>query len=147
MSKVLAATVLFASLASVVWADASGEAALVVQRWSAAVNAKDLEGITKLYAPDAQFWGTGSKALVTSPDGVRKYFEQAFSSISSPKVTISEQDSHPISDKAVTIATMDTVTGSRDGKEFTSPGRTTWVIAKQDGGWHIIHFHRSSVPK
>jgi uncharacterized protein (TIGR02246 family) len=112
-----------------------------------AFEAKDLEGITKLYAPDAQIWGTGSKALVTSPDGVRRYFEQAFSTIGSPKVTVSEQKYHVLSDAVVTIATMDAVAGTRDGKEFTSPGRTTWVIAKRDGGWYIIHFHRSSVPK
>src|ERR1700690_202861 len=109
MRTIVAAVALFVSLVSVGWAGASEDAAQVIQRWSAAFDAKDLEGITKLYAPDALFWETGSKALVTSPDGVRRYFEQAFSTIGSPKVTVSEQKYHVLSDAAVTIATMDAV--------------------------------------
>jgi uncharacterized protein (TIGR02246 family) len=147
MRTLVAAVALFASLASVGWAGVSEDAAQVIQRWGAAFDAKDLDGITKLYAPDAQFWGTASKTLVTSRDGVQSYCEQAFSTIGTPKVTVTEQKYLVLSDAVVMIATMDAVAGTRDGKEFTSPGRTTWVIAKRDSGWRIIHFHRSSVPK
>jgi hypothetical protein len=51
-----------------------------------------------------------------------------------------------LADTAVVITGMDTVTGTRDGKTFSANGRVTFVVAKRDSGWQIVHFHRSAMP-
>src|SRR4051812_12780159 len=53
------------------------EALKVVEQWAKAFTDSDVDGIVKLYAPDATFVGTGSKAVVVKTEEIRKYFEQA----------------------------------------------------------------------
>src|SRR5881397_3173063 len=53
------------------------DALAVVQKWAEAFTASDVDAIVRLYAPDALFFGTGSKSLVTKPEDIRVYFEQA----------------------------------------------------------------------
>src|SRR5688572_5683582 len=43
----------------------------VIQRWATAFHESDVETIVGLYAPDAVFFGTGSKTLVTAPAEIR----------------------------------------------------------------------------
>ena len=47
------------------------------KKWTKAFAASDVDGIVKLYAPDALFVGTASKAVVVKPEGIRNYFENA----------------------------------------------------------------------
>lgn len=129
------------------WAGPAEDAGQVVQRWAAAFEARDLDAIGRLYAPEAFFWGTSSKTLVTAPEGVREYFERAFSATQSPKITVSEQKAMVLSDSLVAIVSTDAVAGTRDDKPYLSPGRTSWLLAKRGGEWKIVQFHRSSIPR
>jgi hypothetical protein len=52
-----------------------------------------------------------------------------------------------LSDTAVVVTGLDTVTGARDGKPFSGNGRVTFVVAKRGSDWQIVHFHRSSMPR
>jgi ketosteroid isomerase-like protein len=68
----LSAVALVAAVSSV--ANAGKEDALqVVEKWSKAFNASDVDGITNLYAPDALFLGTGSKTVVTKTEGIHVF--------------------------------------------------------------------------
>ena len=51
-----------------------------------------------------------------------------------------------LSDTAVVIAGLDTMTGVRDGQTLRNGGRVTFVVAKRDSDWQIVHFHRSAMP-
>ena len=51
-----------------------------------------------------------------------------------------------LSDTAVVITGLDTVTGVRDEKPFSAVGRVTFVVAKRGADWQIVHFHRSAMP-
>ena len=52
-----------------------------------------------------------------------------------------------LSDTAVVITGLDTVTGVRDGTPFSNSGRATFVVAKRGADWQIVHFHRSAMPR
>ena len=80
MRALLLAVVLLISLSSTVNAGPKEEALQVVETWTNAFTNSDLEGIVKLHATDAVMIGTGSKALIASPEGIRKYFEAVFRS-------------------------------------------------------------------
>ena len=146
MSRLFMAVVLFASLCSTAVAGPTEEALRVLEKWTEAFTKSDVDGIVKLYAPDALFLGTGSKTLVTKPEEIRKYFEAALLSNRPRGATVGDHSVMVLADTAVVITGMDTVTGTRDGKTFSANGRVTFVVAKRDSGWQIVHFHRSAMP-
>jgi hypothetical protein len=56
------------------------DALLVVEQFKKAFDASDVEGVVKLFAPDAVFLGTVSPVLATKTDQIDKYF-QGFAAI------------------------------------------------------------------
>jgi uncharacterized protein (TIGR02246 family) len=141
------AVVLFASLCSAAVAGPKEEALQVVEKWTKAFTESDVDGIVKLYAPDALFLGTGSKTLVTKPEEIRKYFEQALLSNRPLGAKVGEHSVMVLSDTVVVVTGLDTVTGVRDGTPVSLNGRATFVVAKRGADWQIVHFHRSAMPK
>jgi uncharacterized protein (TIGR02246 family) len=123
------------------------EALAVVERWAQAFTASDVDAITALYAPEALFFGTGSKTLVTRPEDIRAYFERGLLTNRPRGATLGEHQVAVISDTVVVVTGMDTVTSVREGVPTRAIGRVSFVIAKQGDAWRIVHFHRSVVPE
>ena len=146
MRKSLVAVALFASFCAAAVAGPREEALQVLEKWTKAFTESDVDGIVKLYASDALFLGTGSKTLVTKPEEIRKYFEQALLSNRPRGATLGNHSAMVLSDTAVVVTGLDTVTGVRDGKPFSANGRVTFVVAKRGSDWQIVHFHRSAMP-
>ena len=145
MRAFLSTVVLLISLSSTAIAGPREEAMQVVEKWTSAFTNSDVDGIVKLHAADVVMIGTGSKALITSPDGVRKYFEGVFRS---GKYTpaLGEHSVLQISDTTVVVTGFDTIVGVMAEKPVSLAGRDTFVIAKRGPDWQIVHFHRSATP-
>ena len=146
MREMLIAVALFASLCSTAIAGPKEDALQVVEKWAKAFTDSDVDGIVKLYAPDALFLGTGSKTVVVKPEEIRKYFEQALLSNRPRGAKLDSNSVMVVSDTAVVVTGLDTVTGVRDGKPTSANGRVTFVVGKRDSDWQIVHFHRSAMP-
>ena len=146
MREILIAVALFASLCSTAIAGPKEDALQVVEKWAKAFTDSDVDGIVKLYAPDALFLGTGSKTVVVKPEEIRKYFEQALLSNRPRGARLDSNSAMVVSDTAVVVTGLDTVTGVRDGKPTSANGRVTFVVAKRGSDWQIVHFHRSAMP-
>ena len=146
MREVLLAVALLASLCSTANAGPKEDALQVVEKWAKAFTDSDVDGIVKLYAPDALFLGTGSKTVVVKPEEIRKYFEQALLSNRPRGARLDSHSAMIVSDSAVVVTGLDTVTGVRDGKPLSANGRVTFVVAKRGADWQIVHFHRSAMP-
>jgi uncharacterized protein (TIGR02246 family) len=125
---------------------AADEAMQVVQRWATAFNQSNVDAIVGLYAPDALFFGTGSKALVTAPEQIRTYFEAALQSNKPRHAELLEHSVKVLSGNAVLVTGLDRVSGTKDGSEYHSYGRVSFVVEKRGAAWQIVHFHRSAVP-
>ncbi|MBA2399685.1 MAG: SgcJ/EcaC family oxidoreductase [Bradyrhizobium sp.] len=138
--------ILMASISTAV-ADSKADALQVIDRWAKAFSASDVDAIVKLYAPDALFMGTGSKVVVTKPEGIRTYFENALLNNRPRGATLNSHESMVLSDNAVLVTGLDTVTGVRDGNPTSASGRVTFVVAKRGADWQIVHFHRSAMPQ
>jgi len=145
MRRILICILMFA-LCSVACAGPKEEAVSVVDKWTNAFSASDVDGILKLYAPDATFFGTSSKTLVSDPAGIRAYFEKALLTDRPRSAVLGERSVSVLSKKAVVVAGLDTITGVKDGKTYSLYGRVTFVIAKRGNAWQIVHFHRSAIP-
>src|ERR1043166_3037644 len=104
------------------------DALQIVDTWARAFAASDVDGIVKLYAPDALFVGTGSKTVVTKPEGIRKYFEAALLTNRPRGATLNSYEAVQLSGSAVVVAGLDTVTGVRDGNPTSATGRVTFVV-------------------
>jgi uncharacterized protein (TIGR02246 family) len=148
MRTFLCSVAVIAALSSVATAGPKDDALQVVAKWNKAFADKDVDGIAKLYAPDALFLGTSSKTVVVKPDGNRSYFAAALLNDNPPRVSCCGDDysAMPLSDTEVVITGFDTVTGVRDGQPFSARGRVTFVVAKRGPDWQIVHFHRSAMP-
>jgi ketosteroid isomerase-like protein len=130
MRNLLVAVSLLLSLGTSALAGPAEEALQVTERWTKAFTESDVQGIVGLYEPDALFLGTLSKNVVTTPEGVRKYFELALLNDRPRTAKILEQSTAVLSDTVVVITGLDAVTGTRDGTIMTSNGRFTFVIVK-----------------
>jgi uncharacterized protein (TIGR02246 family) len=146
MRRFLLAVALSASLSSAATAGPKEEALQVLEKWSKAFTDSNVDAIVKLYAPDALFLGTSSKTVVTKPEGIRSYFENALLNNRPRGATLSDYSAMPLSDTAVVVTGLDKVTGVRDGQTFANVGRVTFVVAKRGSDWQIVHFHRSAMP-
>ncbi len=122
------------------------EALQVLEKWTKAFTDSDVDGIVKLYAPDALFLGTGSKTVVTKPEGIRAYFEQALLTNRPRGAKVVDQSVLVVSDTVVVVTGLDTVSGVQNGTPTSANGRFTFVLAKRGTDWLIIHFHRSAMP-
>ena len=77
MRELLVAIVLIAALGSTANPGPKEDALQVLEQWTTAFTDADVDGIVKLFAPDALFWGANSKTVVTTPEEIRQYFERA----------------------------------------------------------------------
>jgi uncharacterized protein (TIGR02246 family) len=103
--------------------------------------------VAAMFAPDAQFYGTVSPELVTTPEGVLKYFTVALDRPDTVQATPLQMTSTALSDSVVLIAGMWKVDRTLDGK--TTPGgplRVTAVLQKRNDRWLVVQFHNSPRP-
>jgi hypothetical protein len=115
---------------SVAFAGPKEDALQVIDMWAKAFTASE-----------------GSKTVVINPEGIRKYFEAALLTNRPRGATLNSYEAMPLSDTAVVITGLDTVTGVKDGNPISAAGRVTFVVAKQGTDWRIVHFHRSAMPQ
>lgn len=118
----------------------------VVQRWARAFDESNVDTIVSLYAPDALFFGTGSKALVNTPEGIRSYFEAGLNRDKPRGAKLLDHSVQVVSEDVVVITGKDRVSGTRDGSVYHAEGRVSFVLQRRAGTWLIAHFHRSAVP-
>jgi uncharacterized protein (TIGR02246 family) len=145
MRKILSAMTLLASV-SLAHAGPKEDAYQVVEKWSKAFTDADVEGIASLYAPDALMIGTFGKAVLTKPEQIRKYFDVALNADRPRTAKLNSSEALVVDANTVVIAGFDTITGVKDGQPTVALGRVTFVVAKRDSNWLIVHLHRSPLP-
>ena len=146
MRKLLLVVALFVPLCSTAIAGPKEDALQVLEKWTKAFTDSDVDGIVRLYAPDALFLGTGSKTVVVKPEEIRNYFAQGLLNNRPRGAKLGDYSVMVLSDTAVAVTGLDTVTGVRDGKPTSANGRVTFIVAKRGSDWQIVHFHRSAMP-
>jgi uncharacterized protein (TIGR02246 family) len=146
MRRIIYFALLICGFCSSVFAGPKEDAFQVVDQWAKAFTSADVETITGLYAPDAVFMGTGTKVIVNQPEGVKKYFEATL--LGNRKFVASFVDSSivALNETTVVVTGLDKLSVTVDGKSMDFFGRVTFVLAKREFGWKIVHFHRSAMP-
>ncbi|MEY4545200.1 MAG: hypothetical protein RL685_1395 [Pseudomonadota bacterium] len=142
----LLASLLLVSACRAEPANPANDAMAVIQRWATAFKESNVDAIVSLYAPDALFFGTGSKALVTTPAGIRDYFETGLNRDRPRAAELIEHSVQVVSPDVVVVTGKDRVSGTKEGNVYHAEGRVSFVLQKRGNTWLIAHFHRSAVP-
>ena len=113
--------------------------------WVSAVDECDVAKITALYDPEAVLWATTSSVILSSPEGIRKYFEQTCSANLQLKVALGPQLVRVFGDAAINSGSY-TVAFVAQGRPGSLPARYTFAYRKVAGKWLIVDHHSSSMP-
>jgi len=122
------------------WADAGSEASAVVQRWSAAYSANDVDALVALYAPDALLLGTVSPVKSEGTEAIRSYFGRLKGS--GNKNAIREQRVFVLGDGAALVAGFYDFSNPQQNPPVR-PSRFTMLVTRQGSEWRIAHHHSS----
>jgi uncharacterized protein (TIGR02246 family) len=118
----------------------------LAERWSSAFTQADMNALMDLFAPDAVFFGTSSKAIVAGTDGIRNYFENSL--LGSTRYVSVLTDIHVtvLGDDVAIIAALNKITITDNNLTDDLMGRLSIAARKREGLWKIEHFHRSALP-
>jgi len=125
------------------------DALAAYQQFFKAFTTDNHDQLVALFAPDALFYGTGSAELVTTQEGVRKYFVAALSGTRGAVMARPfEQTALQLTDTTVAISGKWQSERTQDGKMVTNgPSRNTVVMQKRGERWLIVQFHNSPTPR
>jgi len=105
-----------------------------------------VDAVMQLFAADAMFYGTSTKILITSSEGIRQYFEQAFAQLQPLSMSIDNNKIQSVSDDVLLTACTDEWSVMLDGQKQVMAGRLVLTAAKRQEEWRIVSFHRSVMP-
>ena len=131
---------LIALLAFPAWAGPAEEAVDVVDQWAATYSANDRNALAKLYAPDALLLGTTDPLATRGSEAIHDYFSALDKG--GRRNTIQEKNVIVLGDDAVAVAGFYDFARQEQNYE-ARPSRFTFVVAKRDGKWLIVHHHSS----
>ncbi len=115
----------------------------LLSHWVTAVNHCDVDAVIQLFAADVIFYGTSTKTLITSSEGVRKYFEQAFAQLQPLAMSLDNKKTLYVSGDVMLLACSDKWAVTLDGHQQVMFGRLVLTAAISQGEWKIVSFHRS----
>jgi uncharacterized protein (TIGR02246 family) len=127
-------------------ADVETEAALleILERFCSGFAARDADGITRLFAPDADVvMVTSEESLLRGPDQVRAFLHRYAQGTTRYSWTWDRRDVSAagavgwlLAEGAETVAVEE--------REEKHPYRMSMVCEKRDGRWLLVHVHGSS---
>lgn len=127
-----------ATFATATIADAEEGAKLVFENFFKSFTTANPELMVSLFAEDALFWGTGSKSLVKSIDGIETYFSGLSSRTPRPGTIPSDLTIIELGEDHAMVS------GTWAGEPLL---RLSALVEKRNGEWKIIQFHNSSMPE
>jgi uncharacterized protein (TIGR02246 family) len=147
LTRTLAVALAALSLSPGAKAGPAEDAQAAFARFFPAFIARNQSEVAAMFAPDAQFYGTLSPELVTTPDAVLKYFVTALDRPDTTQATPLQLTATALSDSVVLIAGMWKVDRTLDGKTTSgAPLRVTAVLQKRNDRWLVVQFHNSPRP-
>ena len=123
------------------------EAEGVIRDFLTAFTAADQERVLGTFWPDAPFWGTSSPSLVTTPDGIRTYFQSlAQWRPGQRQASWAGGWSSPLTDTSVLISGLWQIATTIDGAVSIRALRMSAVVAQRGDSWRMAQFHNSARP-
>ncbi len=98
-----------------------------------------------LYDRDAVLWGTLSPEMISTPEGIRQYFDAVCASSIALRVSFDEQLIRACGDAMLNSGCY-TFAFVQDGHEQSFAARFSMTFQKQGSQWLILDHHSSARP-
>jgi len=122
--------------------------ARMLDAYTAAVRAKDVDGLVALYARDVCVFDMWGRWTYEGVNAWRSMVEEWFASLGTEEVAVTFEEVRTLVNDDVAVAhALVTYTGlSAAGEELRAmDNRLTWALRRTDGpGWRIVHEHTSA---
>jgi uncharacterized protein (TIGR02246 family) len=129
-------------------ADTAEDAQAAFSKFFSAFASRNQAQVAAMFAPDAQFYGTVSPALVTTPEGILNYFTVAFDRPGVPEAKALNLTTTALTDSIALVAGTWKVDRTVEGKTIIGePLRMTAVLQKRGDRWMVVQFHNSRLPE
>jgi len=112
----------------------------IIEKWSAAFNKLDADGLASLYSRNALFYGS-TPPLYKGKEGVAAYFN-ALPRWNSPTVQFTDVRTAQVNADLINFAGTASFFVN-EGAPLLSV-KISWVIVREDGDWKIASHHVSS---
>lgn len=151
MKKSLSLTVLFAVIATPVWADThpkaeTKEVTTAFANWRQALSSGKAANIVNLYDKNAILLATLAAKPITTQEQRTEYFTKL---TAKPKLaaTVTEEHVRLLDEDDAVVSGLYTFSFEEDGKKVEIPARFSFVYEKENGAWMIVEHHSSQVPQ
>jgi uncharacterized protein (TIGR02246 family) len=105
------------------------------------------DAIAAHFAPDALFWGTASRDLISGTSSIRQYFSDAFTRLPGAKATpVGNVSVVTVADNVMAVSGIWQLDRTVDGKTVTGQLRNSVTLVKRDGRWLIASFTNAPRP-
>ncbi len=115
------------------------------QSWIDAFNAHHPAVVCALYHSDAVLWGTTAQSLITTPEGIRQYFEHHCGPESLLTITLTSHHVRVMGDTAINSGSY-TLNAHIEGQLRLLPARYTFTYRRVGEQWLIVDHHSSFLP-
>lgn len=107
----------------------------------------DPDRVASNFAPEALFWGTNARDLITTHEGVRQYFADAFKRLPGAKATpVGRVSAAVVAENVLAVSGVWQNERTINGKVIVTQARNSVTLVKRDGRWMIISFANSPRP-
>ena len=121
------------------------DVAAATQGWIQAFNAGEVASVCALYHPEAVLWGTTAPSLITTPQGLRAYFEGHCAAVPPPSIRLGAQRVRVYAGAAINTGSY-TLHTRTEGQQRALPARFSFTYCKIGSDWLIVDHHSSFVP-
>ena len=115
------------------------------EAWIAAFNRSDLAAFCALYDPQAVLWGTTAAELITTPQGVRGYFDAVFALRPAPVMVLVDALPRVFGDVAVCTGRYTLALATLPMRREVA-ARFSFTWRRTAGSWRIVDHHSSAMP-
>jgi|tagenome__1003787_1003787.scaffolds.fasta_scaffold20825670_2 uncharacterized protein (TIGR02246 family) len=123
------------------------DAQAVFDKFLSDFTAADPDAVASHFGPNALFWGTNSRDLVSGTKSIHQYFSDAFKRLPGAKATpVGTVSVVPIADDVLAVSGIWQIERMVDGKAAISQDRNSVTLVKRDGRWLIASFTNSRRP-
>jgi uncharacterized protein (TIGR02246 family) len=120
----------------------------MLDKYAAAVRAKDVDAFVALYADDVRTFDLWSVWSYDGKPALREMVEEWFGSLGTDTVAVEFSEVRfETGDDVAAVSAFTTYRGlSAEGEELRSMNnRLTWILRREsDGAWKIVHEHTSA---
>jgi uncharacterized protein (TIGR02246 family) len=138
----------FAALPAAAQDDAQ-EIRALLDTWAASYSSPTAtaEGMLKLYAADAVFWGTGAQTPFVGAEQIAPYFTRQFTTFPERKVSFIDPVIRSYGDTGTATGLYRFEVTTTAGEHIDVTHRFSFALHRGEGGWLFVQQHSSQMPQ